>query len=406
MKIEHFELKNGIRCVFQRTSSNVATMGLTIGVGTRDELEAEHGVAHFVEHMLFKGTKKRKPYHINSYLDNVGGELNAYTTKEETVVHATVLKSDILRGVDLIKDVVFNSIYPENEIDKERVVIIDEINSYKDSPSELIYDDFEDMIFKGSTLGRSILGTKRSLRKINRDTILNFTKRNYVTSEMVFSMVANITFIRFKQICEKYFEDCEPSLRSCERSKMLNYEVQNIIASKGTYQKHCIIGGISYDNFNIKRVPLAVLINLLGGANANSRLNSVVREKYGLSYNIEAGTTAYSDCGVSSIYFGTEKENLDRCIELVNLELKKLRDVEMSSIQLSKIKKQFIGQLLISSDSGENMMLSAGKSMLLYGKVDSLDTLKKKVEAVNTKDIIEVANEVFCESNLSMLIYK
>ncbi|MFI3267188.1 MAG: pitrilysin family protein [Rikenellaceae bacterium] len=406
MKIEHFELKNGIRCVFQRTSSNVASMGLTIGVGTRDELEAEHGVAHFVEHMLFKGTKKRKPYHINSYLDNVGGELNAYTTKEETVVHATVLKTDILRGVDLIKDVVFNSVYPENEIEKERVVIIDEINSYKDSPSELIYDDFEDMIFKGSSLGRSILGTKRSLRKIKRENILDFTKRNYVTSEMAFSMVANITFGRFKQICEKYFDDCETTTRSDKREKVLDYEVQKLTLSKGTYQKHCIIGGRSYDNFNVKRVPLAVLINVLGGANANSRLNSVIREKYGLSYNIEAGTTSYSDCGISSIYFGTEKDNLERCIELVNIELRKLREIEMNSSQLSKVKKQFIGQLLISSDSGESMMLSAGKSMLLYDKVDSLDTLKKKIDAVTTKDIIDVANEVFSEDNLSMLIYK
>lgn len=406
MKTESFELKNGIRCVFQRTSSNVASMGMTIGVGTRDEKDNEHGMAHLIEHMLFKGTKKRKPYHINSYLENVGGELNAYTTKEDTVVHATVLKCDILRGVDLICDVVFNSVFPENELEKERTVIIDEINSYKDSPSELIYDDFEDMVFRGCSLGRNILGTKRSLSKIRRSNIIDFTERCYINSQMVFSMIANITFARFKQICEKYIGDYQSSSLVCDRLKVTDYQSENRVVSKGTYQTHCVIGGRSYNNQDIKRVPLAVLINLLGGANANSRLNSVIREKYGLSYNIEAGTTSYSDCGLSSIYFGTEKENLDRCIELVHEELKKIKEIELSSLQLSRVKKQFIGQLLISSDSSESMMLSAGKCMLLYNRVDSVEVLRKRVEAVTTKDIIEVANEVFENKNLSMLTYK
>lgn len=406
MKIEQFELTNGIRCVFSRTTSNVAYMGLTIGVGTRDELEHEHGIAHLIEHMLFKGTIKRKPYHINSYLDNVGGELNAYTTKEETVVHATVLKSDILRGIDLIKDVVFNSTYPENEIEKEKTVIIDEINSYKDSPSELIYDDFEDMVFKGCSLGRNILGTKKSLTKIKRQDIINFRDKFYVGSQMVFSMVANITFDRFKLICEKYFNDCNISSNSSERIAVSSYEILTKIVSKRTYQTHCVIGSRSYNNQDVKRIPLALLINVLGGANANSRLNSVIREKHGLSYNIEAGTTSYRDCGISSIYFGTEKENLDKCLDLVSIELKKIKDIEMSDSQISRAKKQFVGQLLISSDSNESMMLSAGKSVLLYNKVDSVDLLRKKIELITAKQVIDVANEVFCEQNISTLIYK
>lgn len=406
MKTEIFELDNGIKCVLQRINSPVAHIGLTINAGTRDENDNEHGVAHLIEHLLFKGTIKRKPFHINSLLDNVGGELNAYTSKEETVVHATMLKGDFSRGVDLVSDVVFNSQFPECEIEKERNVIIDEINSYKDSPSELIYDDFEDMVFRGCSLGRNILGSRRSLKKISRNNLLSFTERCYNTDGMVFSAIANISQNRFRAVCDTYLGAIPSKKSNMSRSVIPEYVKEHRSVNKGTYQTHCVLGARSYDSQDKRRVALALLTNILGGPSPVSRLNNVLREKHGLSYTVETGLTSYSDTGISSIYFSAEKDNIDKCLTLVFGELKKLRDASLSSTQLSRAKKQFGSQLVISSESAESMMLSAGKSLMIYNKVDPIEALRAKVDAVSASEIIEAANEIFCEDNMSMLIYK
>lgn len=316
--ITSFTMPSGIRCVHKRVKSPALYCGMTINAGTRDEKVAEHGVAHLIEHLLFKGTKRRKPYHINSFLDNRGGEVNAFTTKEETVVHAVTLKEDFHRGVDLVCDIIFNSTFPENELKKEKNIIYDEINSYKDSPSELIFDDFEDALFSGSSLGRNILGTQRSLSGMGVDNLKSFRQRCYNTDQMAFAVVGDISIKRFEYICQKYLSDIKPNNRSLEREMVAEVARFDTAISKRTHQSHCIIGARAYPHKDDRRVALALLVNVLGGMSANSRLNIALREKSALAYGVEAGYTSYSDTGVATIYFGTDKESVDQACQLVN----------------------------------------------------------------------------------------
>ncbi len=404
--INDFTLPSGIRCVHKRVKSAALYCAMTVNGGTRDELEGEHGIAHLIEHLLFKGTSRRKPHHINSLLDNRGGEINAFTTKEETVLHAVSLKGDFARSVDLISDVLFNSTFPENELRKEISIILDEINSYKDSPSELIFDDFEDMLFSGSSLGRNILGSPSVLKKFKRDDLHRFISRCYNSDQMVFSAVGDISFSRFEQVCRTYFGDIAPSPRSFERSQAPVHMAQDRVVNKRTHQAHCMMGGYGYSHKDPRRVTLALLNNILGGVSANSRLNVSLREKSALVYNIESGYTSYSDTGVTSIYFGTDKDNLDYARELVHKEIRKMCDNSLSSLALATAKRQLLGQLLISSESGESSMLSMGKSMLLYNTVDTIDKIYDKVNSISSEQLLDVANHVFREGNISTLIYK
>ena len=406
MEFESIELPNGIRCILKRVASPVVYCGMTVGAGTRDEAEEEHGMAHLIEHLLFKGTQRRKPYHINSLLDNVGGELNAYTTKEETVVHATVLRRDFVKAVDLIADVVFHSVFSPVELDRERGVVIDEINSYKDSPAELIFDDFEDMIFAGCSLGRNILGTPRYLRKFSSDDLKTFIRRNYRTDKMVFALVGNVAFSRFVDVCRRYFGDVPALLSVGGRTAVPDYIRQERMLSKKGYQVNCIIGGRAYSHYDSRRIPLALLSNILGGSSANSRLNVSLREKNGLSYSVESAYTSYQDTGVASVYFGCERENLDRCLSLVYKELALLRDKPLTSLQLARAKKQLIGQLAISSESGESLMLGGAKSYLVYNRSDSQEEIARKIEEVASEELIEIARDIYDESRLSVLIYQ
>lgn len=406
MEFESHRLPSGIRCILKQTKSEVVYSALMVNTGTRDELPHQHGMAHFIEHMFFKGTVHRKPYHINSLLDNVGGELNAYTAKEETVVHATTLKRDFQKAVELISDVFFHSTFPQNEIEREKGVIYDEINSYKDSPSDLIFDDFEDIIFKGSSIGRNILGTKKTLKNIKTADFIDFTSTNYFTDQMVFAVTGNITLSRFKYICEKYLGDIPQKTNTKNREIIPIYTPQNIELKKNTFQVHTIIGNRAYQFNNSKRIPLALLINLLGGPSANSRLNSILREKHGLTYGVETNFSSYSDTGIASIYFGADKENLDKCKELIEKELNNLRNNTLSSYELNRAKKQLIGQLTIAAENSEGYMLSCAKSFLLFDDIDTIERSYNKVMAISQLEMLEVVNEVFCPQNLSTLTYK
>lgn len=406
MEYKVYEMPSGIRCILKQIKSPVVYCSFTVNAGTRDELESEHGIAHLIEHLMFKGTEHRRIFHINSLLDNVGGELNAFTTKEETVVHASVLRKDFAKAVDLISDIVFHSIYPETEFAKEVSVIIDEINAYKDSPSEQIYDDFEDMVFSGSSLGRNILGTKKQLKKFRREDILRFRERNYCTDKMVFAVVGNVRYDRFVQLCDRYFGDVEAHTGCPARISPPAYQRVDKIVDKHTYQTHCMIGGRGYDYKDKKRFPLALLTNVLGGSSANSRLNTLLREKRGLTYNVEANFTTYYDAGLVSVYFGADNGNSEECLELIREELKKMRDTKMTETQLHRAKNQLIGQMIISSEATENYMLNSARSFLLYGTVQTPPELAAAVNSVTAGEILNVANEIFREDNLSTLLYK
>lgn len=405
MEFTAFELPNGIRCIHRQVKSAVSYCGLIVNTGSRDEQPSEYGMAHFIEHSIFKGTKKRKAFHINNRLENLGGELNAYTTKEETVVHATTLKSDFPKAAELIADIVFNSTFPQKEIDKEKEIIVDEINSYKDTPSERIYDDYEDLLFKGSALGHNILGYKRNLMKFRTEDILKFQQRTYNTDKMVFASIGHTSERQFREVCERYFAPVPENRRQFERTTVPPAEIFCDTLHRSTFQAHCILGNRAYNSSDKRRIPLSLLINMLGGASANSILNTAIREKNGFSYNIEANYTPFSDTGLATIYFGTDKDKIEKCIELIQIELQKIISGQLTNRQLSIAKKQFTGQLYIGTESNEGNMLSAAKSYLIYNHVDSMADIAKRIDEIKKEEITEVAGEVF-GSQLSTLIYK
>ena len=399
-----YTLPNGIRCIHRCVKSAVARCALMINAGSRDERADEHGLAHFIEHGLFKGTVRRKAYQVNCRLENLGGELNAYTTKEDTTVHATTLRSDISKAAELISDVVFNSTFPERELNREREVIIDEINTYKDSPMDMIYDTFEDMLFEGSELGHNILGYKRDLARHNGDSIRGFVGRNYTTDQMVFASIGNISDSRIERIAERYFADRPATVRTHVRTAPKPYVRFEKSVNRHTHQAHCITGNRAYDILDPKRLPLSLLTNILGGPCANSILNISIREKHGLSYNIEASYTPYSDCGMAVIYFSSDHDNADKCRELIAQEIGKLQRNSMTARQLSMSKRQFIAQLAISMEGNEGYMLGIGKSLLVHSEVDTMEEVYRKIESITASQLMEVANEVW--SDPSTLIYR
>ncbi len=404
MEFYTYLLPNGIKGIHRQTRSGVTHCALLINAGTRDERAGEWGLAHYTEHALFKGTTHRKAYHINCRLENLGGELNAFTTKEDTTIHATTLRGDFTKAVELIADVAFNSTYPDAEMEREKEVIFEEINTYKDTPSELIYDTFEEMMFDGSELGHNILGIKKDIKKFTSDTIRRFTSRTYTTDQMVFSSIGNISPKRIEAIAQKYFGDIAPSSRDFEREESQVVECFKREVNRRTHQTHCMLGGKAYGIKDPKRLPLSLLINILGGPSANSLLNLIVREKYGLTYNIEASYTPYTDNGIWNVYFGAENSARDKAMELINAQLDKLSTQPLTPRQLSLAKRQFVAQLAISMESNEGYMLGAGKSFLVHGSVDTTEEIYRKVSALTAENIMEVADEIFKER--SILIYK
>ncbi len=399
-----YRLPNGIKGIHRRVRSSITHCALVINAGTRDELRSEYGLAHFAEHAFFKGTERRKAYQVNCRLENLGGELNAYTTKEDTTIHATTLRTDFRKAVELIADIAFRSTFPERELAKEREVIIDEINTYKDSPSDMLFDTFEDMLFEGSELGHNILGTKLSLAKHNSDAIRRFIARTHTTDQMVFSSVGNLSVEAVERVATAYLGGYAPTTRTFLRQSPAVTPHFDKTITKHTHQTHCIVGGRAYDIHDDKRLPLSLLINILGGPSANSHLNIALREKNGLSYNNEAIYTPYSDCGYVAIYFSCDHHNTDLCREIIAKELLSLRTTTLSPRQMSMTKRQFLAQMAISMENNEGYMLGAGKSLLVHDEIDTLQEVYRKVSAVTAEQIREVAEEIF--TNTSTLIYQ
>ncbi len=403
----------GLQFAFRRTRSQVAYSALAIRSGTRNEPEDRSGIAHMTEHMLFKGTPRRTPQQISNRLEVLGGELNAYTAKEETVLYSTVLKEDAAKAVDLLFELAFTSTYPQKELDKERCVVIDEINMYKDSPSECIFEEFERLLFGESPLARPILGTAKSLRSIDSAALQAYVRKNFLPENMCISLVGNFTPQRaekiVRQVVEKYIpagyrpapQPARPATAALSSGERFTREV-----AKKNHQINCIIGTTAFSYYDERRMELILLANLLGGPGANSRLNQKLREKNALVYAIDASYTQFADNGSFLIYFGCEKGNLERCIALVHDELAALRDKPLSDRALRTAKKQLLGQLAVSSDNGEAQALAMAKSMLVFGEIMSDDEVRRRINAITAASLQQVAVDVLSEERLSTLIFR
>lgn len=404
--ISIYTLPNGIKILHKHRPGAVAHLALMVNTGMRDELSNENGLAHFVEHMLFKGTKKRKAYHILSCLENVGGELNAYTTKEETCIHASFLKEYYNKAIELISDVAFNSTYPTNELEKEKEVIIDEINSYRDSPAEEICDEFENNLYRGHEMGRNILGTTDLVNGFTRNDLCNFIKNNYSTEKIIIATIGDISFINFKNKIITHFGDYQHSITPFHRTKFQQLPTFTKIEERNNHLSHCIIGGIAYHFDNPKKMQMILLNNILGGPGMNSRLNLNIREKYGFTYTIESQYNAYSDTGNFLIYMGVDPHSMEKTIELVHKELNKLKDKKLGTIQLSNAKNQLVGQLALSGESGLGELLGITRAAFSKEGIEPLSEIVRKIREVKSEDILDVANEIFDSSNINMMIYK
>ena len=402
---EHI-LPNGLRIIHKPTLSKVAYCGFAIDAGTRDEEENEQGMAHFVEHLIFKGTEKRKAWHILNRMENVGGDLNAYTNKEETVVYSAFLTEHLERAMELLGDIVFHSTFPQHEIEKETEVIIDEIQSYEDTPSELIFDDFEDLIFRNHPLGRNILGKPDLLRGFRSEDVLSFTRRYYQPGNMVFFVQGQYDFKKVVRLATKYYSDVPAVDVVSRRVPPPLYVPEQLTIAKDTHQAHVMIGSRGYHAFDDKRTALYLLNNILGGPGMNSRLNVALRERRGLVYTVESNLTSYTDTGAFCIYFGTDLEDMDTCLRLTYKELKRMRDNKMSPSQLAAAKKQLIGQIGVASDNFENNALGMAKTYLHYHKYESSESVFQRIEALTAEQLLEVANEMFAEPYLSTLVYR
>lgn len=402
---ETLTLGNGIRIIHYRVKSDVAHCCMLMNTGTRDESERQLGMAHFTEHMLFKGTGKRKAYHLLNRMESVGGEVDAYTTKEETCVSSSFLVEFYERAVELLNDVVFNSIFPQREIEKECDVIVDEINTYKDNPSENIFDEFESEMFVNHPLGHNILGTKKSISKFRTEDFLEFVGSKYNTDQMIFCSIGDIDFRRLVRICEKHLGQNAVSLRNFERLPFAKSVKFDKVVKKKGMQANTIIGNYCYSYSDAKRVPMFLLSNVLAGPGMNSRLNMQLREHHGLSYNIESNFTTYQDIGLFSIFFSSDHEKVDFAVDMIFSELDNFCKKKMGVLQLSKAKKQLIGQVAIECSSYANMLFPTAKSFLNYGKAETFKETVALIEAITAEDIMEVANEIFVRDKFSSIKY-
>ena len=405
--IEEVLLSNGIRVIHEENPfSNIAHLGVFINVGTRDEEGHEFGLAHFLEHVIFKGTKKRKSRHVLSRLDAVGGEINAYTTKEDTCLYASFTDNYLKRASELLADITFNSTFPKEELKKEKEVVIDEINSYKDAPSELIYDEFDNLVFGNHALGRDILGDKKSVRGFKKSDVVSFVKDHYTPDRIVISSVGNFNIKTLEKVLSKYFGEFEMKGKPLNRVKPTLGEVRSESYDKEIHQAHCMLGNQAYSSNHKNRSAFLMLNNLLGGPAMNSRLNLQIREKHGLTYNIESNYTPYSDAGIFSIYYGTDIKNKEKTESLIKKELKKLCVKKLGTNELHKVKQQIVGQIAMSMESKVGVMLSLGKSKLLHDTVDPIEKVLEKFNEIKSSEILEVANEIIHPNNLFNLTYK
>ena len=422
MKYNTYTLDNGLRIIHLPSDSKVVYCGYQINAGTRNEEPGEEGLAHFCEHVTFKGTERRKAWHILNCLESVGGDLNAYTNKEGTVYYSAILKEHIARAVDLLTDIVFHSVYPQTEIDKEVEVICDEIESYNDSPAELIYDEFENIIFKGSPLGHNILGTAEQVRSFKTEDALRFTRKLYRPDNAIFFAYGDIDFKKLVRLLKKSFLSEERTVKSekfnsPEAQTQFNiqhstfntqhsFEGQTIVMQKNTHQAHVMIGTRAYDVNDSRRMPLYLLNNMLGGPGMNAKLNLALREHNGLVYTVESTMVAYGDTGIWSIYFGCDEHDVKRCLRLVRKELDKFMQKPLSEAQLKAAKKQIKGQIGVACDNRENFALDFGKSFLHYGWEKNVDRLYEQVDEITAEQIQAVAKELFDKDRLTTLIFK
>ena len=422
MKYNTYTLDNGLRIIHLPSDSKVVYCGYQINAGTRNEEPGEEGLAHFCEHVTFKGTERRKAWHILNCLESVGGDLNAYTNKEGTVYYSAILKEHIARAVDLLTDIVFHSVYPQAEIDKEVEVICDEIESYNDSPAELIYDEFENIIFKGSPLGHNILGTAEQVRSFKTEDALRFTRKLYRPDNAIFFAYGDIDFKKLVKLLKKSFLSEERRVKSekfnsPEAQAQFNiqhstfntqhsFEGQTIVMQKNTHQAHVMIGTRAYDVNDDRRMPLYLLNNMLGGPGMNAKLNLALREHNGLVYTVESTMVAYGDTGIWSIYFGCDEHDVKRCLRLVRKELDKFMQKPLSDAQLKAAKKQIKGQVGVACDNRENFALDFGKSFLHYGWEKNVDRLYEQVDEITAEQIQAVAQELFDRDRLTTLIFR
>lgn len=396
----------------KRSGSAVGYCALSIRCGTRDEKGFHQGIAHFVEHTLFKGTLKKNASVINSYLDKLGGELNAYTTKEEIVLHATVLKEDLRKAASLLLELATSATFPESEIETEKSVVIDEINSYKDSPSEDVYDRFEEMLFAGHPLSVPILGTVSSVKKITRNELLEFVKEKFRPEEMAFTVVADIDEEKMEkavtELAAKFLGTAQagPSDRLIREMSAPEAGRFDKTLTKRNHQVNCVMGSTAPSLYEEKdRITTILLCNILGGPATNSILNSVLREKHGWVYGVECTYTQYADTGIVAICLGCDKDNIGKCSKAISTELARLKDKPMSERKLKAAKKQLLGQLAISSDNGETQCLSMGKSLMTYGMIPEDRATRAKIEAVTAEDIRQMAVRLFDEEHMSSLTF-
>lgn len=399
-------LRNGLRLIHKETDSPISHFGVLVNAGTRDESAKQMGLAHFVEHTIFKGTERRNAYHVISRMEAVGGDLNASTSKEETYFHASFLSKEYPRAVELLADIFFHAKFPEKELEKEKTVVLEEINYYQDSPAELIFDDFEDLLFAGHPLGKNILGTKRSVKKMTRQGILDFIAQNYTLDNIVLASVGNISEKRLVRLCESYFGGYEVPNHERLRTPFTTYTPTIKTVRKNTSQTNVMMGNLAYSVKEDKRAPFLLMTNVLGGQGMNTRLNMSVREKKGLAYTIEANYTPFSDIGFFSIYFGCDPHNRDCCIDLIYNEMEKLRKRKLGTMQLYYAKQQFIGQLNLSYEAKLNEMLSIGHVALFFEEVDTIEESLAEICDISADEILEVANEILLPDKFSMLTFE
>jgi len=401
-----FILENGLQCSFQAQRSSVAHVVVAIRAGSRDELDHQQGLAHFLEHNLFKGTSKRKAYHILSRLDDVGGELNAYTTKEETIIHASFLKTDFRRALELIYDVLANSTFPEKELEKEKEVIKDEISSYKDAPGESIFDDFEDHIFRGDPLGRNILGTPESVDKLRRDDILELQSRTYTADRIKLAVVGPFGSERVERTVAELFAGFQFADSDWENTFKGDGQPDRVVENLAQFQDHYMVGWRTCGIHGHDRRSLSLLNNILGGPAMNSRLGLNIREKHGIAYNIESYLNLYSDVGMMGIYLGCDPQQTEKAADLVAKEVTKLRETKLGTLQMSKAKKQFLGQMAMSEDNGLNSAVGAARALLHFGRVNDFETVAAKIQAISAEQLQDVANAYLERDKAFELIYK
>lgn len=402
-----YKFDNGLSLIFLPSPTHVVYCGYTVGAGTRDENPDERGMAHFIEHLSFKGTEKRKSWHILNRMELVGGDLNAFTTKEETVFHITCLDRDFERAVELLTDIVFHSTFPQQEIDKEVDVILDEIDSYEDSPSDLIFDEFEELIYKGDALGNKILGDPEQLKSFKTADAIRFAERHYNPENATFFVYGNFKWEKVVAVVEKYAsKQVSRSNSRLSHNPLPLYLPSKVEIEKDTHQAHVLMGTRGLGAQDPDRLGLYLINNILGGPGMNSRLNVSLREHSGLVYNVESDVVSYTDTGFFGIYFGCDPKNIDKCFSLCIKELKKLSDNQLGENSLKAAKKQLIGQLGVSTDSFESVALGLGKSFLHYGKYETREHLNEKIEALQADRLQEIASRIFNPDNLTTLIYK